>query len=327
MKYQKKRLLYLFVPFFFCVFFSLLHNWQERAVLLQKYHDSEPAVQLLKNTDTFLLFLNIHKKDSLISPADLSLALEDLRKINKNDLSSNFVVSLARIRHLLGGTYPTDFAVALAQLESSLPESRQKNDLLGAFKNKQEKEFVNDTMNLAILAYFPPNQIKNDKYSVIDQASDENGFSATAFKDKDDHIIIAFRGSDETKDISDAEKILNGRMPVQFDTAWAFYKKLREQYPDFKIRATGHSLGGSLAQLLAAHTNDVLAFSCNPIGTKLLITQKFTPENIFNLIVSGDKFSSALPQAGYSVLLKPEKTDKYGDPLHPHSVLHCLIDK
>ena len=320
---KHRKTIHLFALLFFCVFFSLMQEGHERAALLQKYKTSESAVQLLKNTDTFHLYLNIRKKDSLISPTDLSFALEDLKKIGKSLLSSDFIASLARARHLLGNSYPTDFAVALAQLESSLPASKQQ-DL--SDPSQVEKEFVNETMTLAIQAYFPPDQIKNDKYSVIDYASDENGFSATAFKDNQNHIIIALRGSDEIKDLTDAEKILAGQTPAQFDNALNFYRKLRKEYPEAKIRATGHSLGGSLAQLLAAHTDDVAAFTCNPVGTKHLIKQDFAAERIMNLTVQNDKFSFAMPQAGHSIVLKPEKTDKYGDPMHPHSVLNCLTE-
>ena len=314
--------------FFYSVFgmslvlsFFIGSDYRTKSLLLQKYQHSEESVRLLKNAETFRLYLTAHKKEPLISPTDFSLALKDLN--GRDEKGLDFIVSLARIRRLLGASYPTDFAIALARLEKSLPSPETGNDFPHSFRNEKEKELIKDAASLAILAYSPPSQAKSEKYAVVASASAENGFSATAFKDKEDHLIIAFRGSDEIKDLDDAQKMLDGQMPAQFENALAFYQKLRKQYPDARICATGHSLGGSLAQLLAAHTGDVLALTCNPVGTKRLIKHDFDAGKIMNLTVQNDKFSFALPQAGHNIVLKPNKTDAYGDPLHPHSVLNC----
>lgn len=319
---SKGLFFYLMAGLLVVSFFLILNDNRTKVLLLQKYQASEEATELLKNTNTFRLYLNVYEKEPLISPADLFFALKDFAAASEKE--SELIIPLARVRHLLGGSYPTDFAVALARLEKNLPEAKVESASSKPFQTEQEKEFVKDIMPLAVFAYLEPDKIKNDKYKVIDYASSENGFSATAFEGKDAHIIIAFRGSDETKDLIDAERILEGRMPDQFDNALKFYQKLRQEYPNAKIRATGHSLGGSLAQLLAAHTDDVLALTCNPVGTKQLIKRDFDAEKIMNLTVQNDKFSFALPQAGHTLVLRPDKTDAYGDPLHPHSVLNCM---
>lgn len=303
----------------------LYHEHGIKSSLLKKYRGSEEAALMLRNTTSFHLYLNVHEKEPFVSPIDLFWALDDLKKSQGTDSSFDFITALARARHLLSPDYPTDFAVALARMENAMPRTFPKETSPFPFQDEKEKAFVNDIMTLAVQAYFSPDQVKNDRYKVIDYASDDNGFSATAFKD-DELIVIAFRGADETKDLSEAQKILKGEMPSQFENALTFYKRLRHRYPNIKIRATGHSLGGSLAQLLAANENDVLAFTCNPVGAKRLIHHDFNPGNIFNLTVQNDRFAFALPQAGHSVTLESKKTDKYGDLLHPHSVLHCLKD-
>ena len=308
------------------------HDYSVRSSLSKKYHDSEAAIQLLKSIRLTHLYQTAHKKDPLISPAALSLALDDIKKAGKKDTDFDLLYSLARIRALLGAPYPTDFALALSEINDRLfkekPEAKEKeaeqNDL-SVFQKNFEKESVNEIMTLALEAYLPPNKVGNGKYRVIDYQPSLNGFSATAFQDDDDNIVIAFRGADEMKDMDDVKRILNGEMPMQFGNAMHFYRRLRNNYPDAPIRATGHSLGGSLAQVLAVYHDDVSALTCNPVGTKRLIQKDFNADNIFNLIVRNDVFPLAMPQAGHSVVIPPENTDKYGDPLHPHSVLQCFF--
>ena len=324
---KRKKLLY-YVIFIGTAIVSALFFYHDRSVkssLLEKYADSEAAVRLLKDTRTFRLYQKAHEKDPLISPIALSSALEDLKKSGKEDADFDFIVSLAGIRVLLGAFYPTDFALSLSETANILPEIKIQEYDAGFPEKNGKKEFINETMTLAVQAYFPPDKAGNEKYRVADYASAPNGFSATAFQDDKDNIVIAFRGADEMKDMDDVKRILNGEMPMQFGNAMGFYKKIRHKHPDASIRATGHSLGGSLAQLLAVYHDDVSALTCNPVGTKRLIQKDFNADNIFNLIVRNDVFPLAMPQAGHSVVIPPENTDKYGDPLHPHSVLQCFF--
>lgn len=300
---------------------------REASALIGRYQASESAIRLLESKRTFHFYQIARKRNPMISPIDLSQALEDVKNLKEKETNTDFILTLAEIRHLLGPDYPADFAAALARMEMKLPETESKENALPPFR-EAPAAFADETVALAVQAYFPPDQAGNDRYAVIDYASAENGFSATAFKGGDNRIVIAFRGSDETKDVADAERIIAGKMPAQFENAEAFYKKLRRQYPDAEISSTGHSLGGTLAQLLAVYHDDVLTLTCNPMGTRHLIRNNIDTvadsDRIFNLTVSGDKISSAFPQVGRSLTLHAEKRDKYGDLLHPHSVLNCL---
>ena len=233
--------------------------------------------------------------------------------------------SLSGIRRLIGDSFPRDFAEALVVLERSCVELSRRNDTLRTAQilGDEQGKSIGKITPAAFWAYFPPDRVKSDSFTVVDFSSSDNGFSATAFKDTEDRVIIAFRGSDDLKDLADAQRILSGKMPLQYESAQAFYQKVRKQYPGREIAVTGHSLGGSLAQMIAVRNPDVRAFPCNPVGTKSLMKEDVSDGRVFNLVVRSDPFSSALPQVGHSFLREPVKTNSRGEPLHPHSVFYC----
>lgn len=285
---------------------------------------SDPsAARLLKTEKARRVYNKLRKKDPLIFPAALTAALDDLKQDRKKRDDSAFLISQARIRHLIGDSFPSDFAIDLAEMEKSFIEKARAARFPVQEIGDEQKELFKTVTPAAFLAYFPPEQIRDDRFEVIDSAAGEDGFSATAFQDADGNVIIAFRGSDDTKDLADARRIAEDLTPVQFDDAERFYNKIRKKHPDAPVLATGHSLGGSLAQLLATRHPDVTAFPCNPVGIKRLVQGNASEDNIFNLIVESDPFSFALPQAGLSLSLRPDKKDPSGHPLHPHSVFYC----
>ena len=81
----------------------------------------------------------------------------------------------------------------------------------------------------------------------------KSGFSASVIKNDND-IIIAYRGSDSRKDWTQSNKQMWFRkMPAQAWDAVSVYLKVKQQYPNAKIYLTGHSLGGSLAQIVGLY--------------------------------------------------------------------------
>ncbi len=88
-----------------------------------------------------------------------------------------------------------------------------------------------------------------------------------------DAAVIAFRGTMPLKhpfnDISDFKMAVLHELPISYKSARVFFHKarwyVRENYPDVPIKLTGHSLGGALAQLIAAK-NEQTAVTFNSPG-------------------------------------------------------------
>lgn len=80
------------------------------------------------------------------------------------------------------------------------------------------------------------------------------GFRAKIYKNGSD-IVISYCGSDSPLDYtgSDAD-MLNKYVPVQANDARKVYREICIAYPNSKIYLTGHSLGGSLAQIIGSET-------------------------------------------------------------------------
>jgi predicted alpha/beta hydrolase len=82
-------------------------------------------------------------------------------------------------------------------------------------------------------------------------------------------VTIVYRGSDDLADAltQDIPLGVNHTSPSQFDNAQALYNAVKDLYPDSKIVPVGHSLGGNLAELVAA-VNKTGAVTFNGAGTK-----------------------------------------------------------
>ena len=120
--------------------------------------------------------------------------------------------------------------------------------------------------------HFPFNWRKIKSYN------DRNGFQAFLYKNNDNNIVLSFRGTEIQKlknaevfkDLySDAQLALE-ILPLQYSSANALYQEIKKGYPNFEITVTGHSLGGSLAQLVSA-ANDCPAVTFNAYGTGNII--------------------------------------------------------
>lgn len=98
-------------------------------------------------------------------------------------------------------------------------------------------------------------------YEVFIQGSDNNKI-----------IIISYKDTDDQKDALYSDiPMAFGQYPAQLPQALESYKKIVEDYPDYKIIVSGLSLGGSLSELvasspLAAKHGKTVGYSFNGYG-------------------------------------------------------------
>lgn len=144
-------------------------------------------------------------------------------------------------------------------------------------------EFDNETKVLSLGIYKDKRQYIPTSWTTIFQFDNPtSGFYGEAFL-KNKTIVISYRGTEitEKSDIDSDRQMHNGQMPNQFADAYKFYKYIKSTYPNLKIVFTGHSLGGSLAQLMGYTTGDE-AVTFNAYGVGNLIQQDDRITNIRN---------------------------------------------
>lgn len=75
----------------------------------------------------------------------------------------------------------------------------------------------------------------------------------TSIYQKGNDIVISFRGTNSLLDFFGSDIPLGSEnLPMQYKNANEIYQQIKKQYPYANITVTGHSLGGSLAQLVSA---------------------------------------------------------------------------
>ena len=122
-------------------------------------------------------------------------------------------------------------------------------------------------------------------YRVIDKAENtENGFYAEAYSNGKD-IIIAYRGTDDWQDRMVDLDMVRSQLPSQCIDAVRFYDKVANNNKNSDITVTGHSLGGSNAEIVSAIRGTV-AVTFNAYGVRDMFTPytRLKEDNIVNYV-------------------------------------------
>ena len=115
------------------------------------------------------------------------------------------------------------------------------------------------------------NSIPKDWVRFSERDNESTGFHAETFYKKG-AVVISFRGTDDYKDLFENDFLQMGRnkLPNQYVDAINYYNEIQKTFPRSKIVFTGHSLGGSLAQLMGNLTgNETVTFNAYGVGNLL----------------------------------------------------------
>lgn len=124
--------------------------------------------------------------------------------------------------------------------------------------------------------FIPKNWIK------VSEFDKKSGFHGEAFY-KDGKVVIAMRGTEikEAKDVINDLTMVMKKLPNQYADAQKFYEKVRKDFPNQEIIFTGHSLGGSLSQLMSNKTGHE-AVTFNAYGVRDIL-QGNVRDNLDNI--------------------------------------------
>lgn len=144
------------------------------------------------------------------------------------------------------------------------------------------------------------------KYTVIKEFTNKITGLNCYFLSVKGNNVLCFVGSHGVQDIVDDYKLFKGQMPVQAKQGLAIYKELQQKYSN--ILVTGHSLGGSVAQVIGA-TYGCLTYCFSPFGMGQHINK--TCKNIINYGVETDivYMINLEYQIGEIFLIESDKTN------------------
>ena len=124
-------------------------------------------------------------------------------------------------------------------------------------------------------------------YKVIKSVDNKDtGFHAEVLA-KGNDVIVAYRGTTlaSIKDIKNDYAMARKNIPAQATDAIKVYDQVKQDYPNSEVTVTGHSLGGSLSQIVSS-VRGCEAVTFNAYGTKDMFKDpaSIKEDNIVNYV-------------------------------------------
>jgi len=177
-------------------------------------------------------------------------------------------------------------------------------------KRKNDVKYHEILKQAAIYSYENTNPLPSG-YRVIKSVDNKDtGFQAEVLARGND-VIVAYRGTNITSimDIRNDIAMLRDRIPAQATEAIILYDQVKQDYPNSDITVTGHSLGGSLSQIVSS-VRGCEAVTFNAYGTKDMFKDpdSIKDDNIVNYVNEWDAIamSNAENHIGETYAVKGE---------------------
>ena len=159
---------------------------------------------------------------------------------------------------------------------------------------KQDTKYHEVLKQAAIYSYHKPGNYPPAGYRVIDfNENKKTGFYADVLSNGND-IIISYRGSDKLFDHDGKNDIAmaKSKIPEQALDAIRIYDKVKREHPNSDIVVTGHSLGGSLAEIVSGiRGNLAVTFNAYGVGDMFRNKNALKENNVVNYVNEYDAVS------------------------------------
>ena len=179
--------------------------------------------------------------------------------------------------------------------------------------------------------------------------NDETGFVGNVF-DNGKNLVIAYRGTERPglgenvsdigalmKDAITDINLMTANYDKQFKDAWEFYKVVKKENPNRKIIIVGQSLGGALAQIVAAkeftvNRKKIETYTFNAPGCSHLLetydcNEKYIYPFITNYSVMNDWCGMFGEHVGKRYLIKPIELETNREDASTPEILNNILLK
>ena len=157
---------------------------------------------------------------------------------------------------------------------------------------KQDTKYHEVLKQASIYSYHKPGNYPPAGYRVIDFNENKNtGFYADVLSNGND-IIIAYRGTESGQDLRNDVAMAKSKIPAQATDAIRIYDKVKREHPNANITVTGHSLGGSLAEIVSGiRGNLAVTFNAYGVGDMFRNKNALKEDNVVNYVNEYDAVS------------------------------------
>ena len=157
---------------------------------------------------------------------------------------------------------------------------------------KQDTKYHEVLKQASIYSYHKPGNYPPAGYRVIDFNENKNtGFYADVLSNGND-IIIAYRGTESGQDLRNDVAMAKSKIPAQATDAIRIYDKVKREHPNANITVTGHSLGGSLAEIVSGiRGNLAVTFNAYGVGDMFKNKNALKEDNVVNYVNEYDAVS------------------------------------
>ncbi len=284
---------------------------------------STNGVYILVNNDKFQNWAREQFKNSNINEEHKTIIINQFR----NKFANKYIS-----RQTLNELFDT-FVKLYNITENNLIKTKEEKDISELPETDKEKVKLayNATKNATMDRTVSEQYDKDTELTKKDAETGYEVFVQSSAVNNDKKVIISYRDTNDEKDLYSDWDLANNKIPRQLRFAMETYKEACRKYPDYEIIVTGHSLGGSMVELLCS-TPEVekhsrtSGFAFNSYGCDSIIsgTEGYNDNsNVISIHAANDTVSDISDHVGTSYKYKTDSSNANDEKLN---IILSLID-